>query len=94
MITHQITKKIENGKRRVWFKKEPHLVGDVVIQFKSWGLTTLFTLKADFLTNTSFFYVDVPKWTWSFTGYFYFIFRGEEIKEGFFYKKNKTESLI
>ncbi len=94
-MTHSITKKIEKGKRRVFFQKEKHEMGEFTISFKSFWLTDLYVLKGNLFENGSSFYVDVPVWVWRLTGYFYFINKNiDGIQAKQIWKSGKYEKLI
>ncbi len=69
MIQHYVTKKVEPGKRRVFFKTTEDLAGaEFGITFKSLLGKELFNLSGK-CTSTRWFYCDVPKSVWSRTIY-------------------------
>jgi hypothetical protein len=69
MIVHEVTKKVEPGKRRVFFKTTVDLKGaEFGIVFKNWLGKELFNLSGK-CTSVRFFYYDVPKGVWSSTNY-------------------------
>lgn len=95
MIEHWVTKRIEKGKRRVFFRKEPQTVGDIAVRFSSLKVWDLYHFKAKLLPNASWFYVDVPTNAWRLTTHFNFVFDADgELSEGSFTPSGLYEDLI
>jgi hypothetical protein len=96
IVEHWVTKRVEKGKRRVFFKKLPLTAGRLTITFKGLLGFNAFHLKATLIPNVSWFHVDVPKSTWHQTKDFQFVFESKscEISTGNFEKSGKFEDLI
>jgi hypothetical protein len=77
IVEHWVTKRIEKGKRRVFFKKLPETEGRLIITFKGLLGIENFNLKANLVPNASWFYVDVPTRTWILTIKFFYVFLPE-----------------
>ncbi len=94
-IKHTITKRIEKGKRRVFFELKTQKKGDILVTCSFFKLYDLFYFKGKKASpSTSFFYVDVPTYIWKLTTHFDFIFDDGKILAGSFKPSDKYEDLL
>jgi hypothetical protein len=96
IVEHWITKRIEKGKRRVFFKKLPKTEGRLTIAFRGILGIVQYNLKADLVPNVSWFYVDVPERTWRLTKEFSYVFmtRSGQFSEDKFKPSGFFENLL